>query len=94
METGPTTPEKTIPITPKQELLNLQKEQTIGGSGWTNEKRQRLLDLQNIKPDSQFTLTKAHEDALNRQKLAGTSGNPNLTEEERRLIQEANKMRE
>lgn len=77
----------------KQEILALQRKQTVGGVEYTDTDRKRLLELTQPKPEpGKFFLTQAHKNALQRQTLAGQAGIADLTDEERRLIKEATKM--
>ena len=76
------------PGTPEEELRVLQKRQN-GGGLWTEKDRLRLLDLTNQQESQKNQITPAQKEALHKQ---GTEAE--LTQEDRKLVQEVNGLRE
>lgn len=91
------TPEETPlkqPPSPEERLRVLRVKQlnAVKPEDWTKNDRQELLGLQNLL-DKPVEITEKHHLAFKRQSVADMGDNLPLTDEEKRLIREANSVR-
>ena len=87
-----------VEITPKestqespstQERLCQLEMRLMTAPDWTEKERREILRLRNLLSKS-AEITEKHRDAFRRQSIADLDNNPPLSDEERRLIREAN----
>lgn len=85
-----TTPKESTQESPgTQERLCQLEMRLMTTTHWTEKDRQEILGLRNLLSKS-VEITEKHRDALRRQSIADLDNNPPLSDEERRLIREAN----
>jgi hypothetical protein len=81
------TPENINQNPKRTELINLQKKQNSGET-WTDQDRLRLLELINEVDIPVHIPKEEQKSLLHRQTLAGVSGHPPLSENEKTKLQQ------